>query len=324
MSYTPEFLLGLAFLLDLIVGDPQKYPHPVRAIGFFAMKTEAVLRSFRKVSLRVAGIVAVIIVVGGSAGAGYAVLKLCGLFHPFLENAATVVMIYFSIAARDLAVHANAVKKPLESGQLTLARENVGMIVGRDTATMQESDVALAAVESVAESTVDGVTAPLLYALLFGPVGAIAYKAVNTLDSSFGYKNERYREFGWASARFDDLVNYLPSRLTVPCIAAAAALLRLRCGDVFPSVFTTAEKHASPNAGYPEAAFAGALGVRFGGPRSYGGEKHNLPYLGIGQGSCSTVTIEQAIRLMFVVSGIFLGAGIALRMLLQAGLTLFM
>jgi len=317
MMYTQEILPVLAFLLDLALGDPQNYPHPVRIIGWFALKTEAFLRGVHMVSLRVAGVIAVILVVGGSAFAGYAVLKLCGLFHPALENAAAVLLLYFTIAARDLAVHADAVRKPLEIGRLALARERVGMIVGRDTASMQESDIALAAVESVAENTVDGVTAPLFYALLFGPAGALAYKAVNTLDSSFGYKNERYREFGWASARFDDLVNYLPSRLTVPCVAVASVLLGMRYKDVFPSVRTTAKKHASPNAGYPEAAFAGALGVRFGGPRSYGGEKHNLPYLGTCQGRCSTDTIKQAISLMLLVSVLFLGTGTGLRMILK-------
>jgi len=317
MMYTQEILPVLAFLLDLAFGDPRNYPHPVRIIGWFALKTEAFLRGVQMVSLRVAGVIALVIVVGGSALAGYALLKLCGLFHPVVENAAAVLLLYFTIAARDLAVHADAVRKPLEIGRIDLAREKVGMIVGRDTASMQESDIALAAVESVAENTVDGVTAPLFYALLFGPIGALAYKAVNTLDSSFGYKNERYREFGWASARFDDLVNYLPSRLTVPCIAVASALLRMRYRDVFLSVRATAKKHASPNAGYPEAAFAGALGVRFGGPRSYGGEKHNLPYLGTAEGSCTTGTIRQAIRLMLLVSVLFLGAGAGFFMLLK-------
>ncbi len=318
MIYSLEYQLAAALLLDLLAGDPRFLPHPVRAIGWLAGKTESILRSIRIIPLRIAGVVTVIVVAGSTAAAAYTFLFLCGLVHPLLQFAAGILMLYFSIAARDLADHAYAVFRPLAQNDIDQARQRVGMIVGRDISSLDEQGVAQAAVESVAENTVDGVTAPLFYALLFGPVGALVYKAVNTLDSSFGYKNERYLEFGWASARFDDLLNVLPSRLTVPCIAAAAALIGLRCRDVLPSVRSTAQKHASPNAGYPESAFAGALGVRFGGPRSYGGVVADLPFLGITEQRPDKETIRQAVTLMLLTSAIFFLTGILLRVAFTA------
>ena len=318
MMYPVEYQIAAAFLVDLLAGDPRFLPHPVRAIGWLAAATERTLRSMRFLPLRIAGVTAVILVVGGTVALAYALLLLCGFVHPLLQFTAGIVMLYFSIASRDLADHAYAVLRSLAVNDIDQARRSVSMIVGRDTSSLDEQGIAQAAVESVAENTVDGVTAPLFYALLFGPVGALAYKAVNTLDSSFGYKNERYLEFGWASARFDDLVNFFPSRLTVPCIAAAAGLMGLRYRDVLPSVRSTAGKHASPNAGYPEAAFAGALGVRFGGPRSYGGVVTDLPYLGIAENRPNIDSIKQAVVLMLLSSGVFLVTGVLLRLVVQA------
>ncbi len=315
--FIPELQLAAAFLLDLVLGDPRKFPHPVKGIGLLAMKTEALLRGIRWLPLHLAGIATVIIVVGATTVAAWSVLWLCALVNPVLENVMAAVMLYFTFAAKDLAKHARAVMNALQYGGLSMARKNVGMIVGRDADAMQEEDVAQAAVESVAENTVDGVTAPLFFALLFGPVGAMAYKAVNTLDSCFGYKNERHLEFGWASARLDDLVNYLPARLTVPAVALAAAMMRLRFADVFRSVAKTARLHASPNAGYPEAAFAGALGVRLGGLRSYGAVMHSFPHLGVVDTLCSAHTIRQAFALMFAASAIFLASGLGIRILFK-------
>jgi len=311
---TPVFMpwvqLAAAFLLDLLLGDPRGWPHPVRLIGRLATWSEAVLRRLHFIPLRLAGVLAVFIVVGLSAFSAWALLQAAFLFHPLLGALASVVMLASTFAARDLAGHARAVLSALEAGDLPEARERVGMMVGRDTAEMSAQDVAQAAAESVAENTVDGVTAPLFYAMLFGPVGAIAYKAVNTLDSSFGYRNERYREFGWASAKIDDLANYLPSRLTVAALVPAAFLLRLRYDEIMASVRSTAALHASPNAGYPEAAFAGALGVRFGGSRFYGGARLDLPCLGCRAGTPDIRTVRDAVALMFAGSTVFLATGL--------------
>ena len=313
---TPEFLLLSAFALDLIFGDPRWMPHPVRGIGWLALQAEAVLRR-TALPLRLAGILAVLVVVGGSGGIAGLLVALATTVHPVAGMAMAIYLMYSCFAVKDLGDHAEAVLKALDADDIELARQKVSYIVGRDTAALTASGIALAATESVAENSVDGVTAPLFYALLFGPVGAIAYKAINTLDSTFGYKNERYLEFGWAAARLDDLANYLPARVTVLVIALSAAINKLRVFDIFQAVRQGARLHASPNAGYPECAYAGALGVTFGGGRSYGGEFHNFPLLGIRAGECSSLTIRQSVRLMRMTAALFLALGVVVRMVVQ-------
>ncbi|MEE9906132.1 MAG: adenosylcobinamide-phosphate synthase CbiB [Chlorobium sp.] len=313
---TPEYMLAAAFLCDLLFGDPRWMPHPVRAIAQLAHGAEKVLR-ISGLPLRIAGVLCVFVVVGGTAGAAWLVIDTAGRLHPAMGAIAGVYLLYTAFAVKDLGDHARAVGDALSAGDLTLARLKVSWMVGRDTAGLTEDGVALAAAESVAENTVDGVTAPLFYALLFGPVGALAYKAVNTLDSSFGYMNERYREFGWASAKLDDLANWLPARLTVLAIAVAAFIRRLRFFDIFEAVQQGARLHASPNAGYPEAAFAGALGVTFGGTRSYGGVVRDVPLLGLRRETCSAVTVMNGVSLMRLTAFVFLAAGTGLRLLFQ-------
>ena len=194
----------------------------------------------------------------------------------------SIVVIYTTIAARDLARHSMAVFRPLAAGDLVEARRRVAAIVGRDTERLDEAGVVRAAVESVAESTVDGVTAPLFFAVVAGPVGAMVYRAVNTLDSMFGHQDERYRQFGWAAARIDDLANYLPARLTAPLVCLAAlCCLRLRPAAArCESLLRDGRKHASPNAGLAEAAMAGALGVQLGGVNYYDGQPLEKPTIG--------------------------------------------
>ena len=306
-----ELQLCTAFFLDLLVGDPRNMPHPVRGIGFAASKIEAFFRNVMAKNEKGAGILTVVLVVGGTIGISWTILQLSFFIHPWFGAAVSVLMLYYCFATGDLAAHARAVCAALERGELQVARQKVGMMVGRDVDNLTEGEVAQAAVESVAENSVDGITAPLFYAILFGPVGAMAYKAVNTLDSMFGYRNDRYLSFGWASAKLDDVVNYLPARLTVPFIAFAAWINRLDGGAVFPSVALTARRYTSPNAGYPEAAYGGALNVRLGGPRSYGGERKELPFIGIGDEDGSCRTLRQALRLMYVSTFLFMvfGAG---------------
>ena len=311
----PEFLLLASFVLDLIFGDPRWMPHPVRGIGGLALQTEALLRR-TALPLRLAGILAVLVVVGGSAGIAGLFVALATKVHPVAGMAVAIYIMYSCFAVKDLGDHAEAVRKALDADDIELARQKVSYIVGRDTAALTASGIALAATESVAENSVDGVTAPLFYALLFGPVGAIAYKAINTLDSTFGYKNERYLQFGWAAAKLDDLANYLPARVTVLGIALAAAIRKLRIYDIFQAVRQGARLHASPNAGYPECAYAGALGVTFGGGRSYGGEFHNSPLLGVREGECSSHTIRQSVRLMRMTAALFLVIGVGIRVVL--------
>jgi len=312
----PEYLLLAAFLCDLLFGDPRWMPHPVKGIGWLAHGAEKALRA-SGLPLRIAGVLCVLVVVGGTAGSAWLVITAASLQHPFLGAAAGMYLLYTSIAVKDLGDHAGAVRTALDSGDIGLARQKVSWMVGRDTDGLSEDDIALAATESVAENTVDGVTAPLFYALLFGPVGAIVYKAVNTLDSSFGYLNDRYREFGWASAKLDDVANWLPSRITVLAIALASAVKRFGFFNIFKAVRCGARLHASPNAGYPESAFAGALGVTFGGERSYGGIVHEAPLLGVVRKACSADSLRRSIELMRLTAVVFLAAGLMLRVLAE-------
>ncbi|MCX6910659.1 MAG: adenosylcobinamide-phosphate synthase CbiB, partial [Verrucomicrobia bacterium] len=243
-----EYQIIAAFALDLLFGDPRWLPHPVKLIGRFAVMLEAPLR--RSIpSTRVAGVVAVVVVLGVTGFVAFGLVRCAAALHPAAGDIVSILLLYTAFAARDLAHHANAVYRSLASGDLAEARQRVSMIVGRDTARLDEREVVRATVESVAESLVDGVTAPLFFAVLGGPVGAMLYKAVNTLDSTFGYKDERYIQFGWASARLDDLANFLPARFTAPLVAVAAALLGHNALRSLRIWLRDGRKHVSPNAG---------------------------------------------------------------------------
>lgn len=267
-----------ALLLDLVFGDPRWLPHPVRLLGGLATALEAPTR--RVLPPRIAGIVTALVVLSVTGGGTYALLMGAAKIHPWLAGVFGTLLLYTCIAARDLAKHANEVLRSLCASDIPRARQRVGWMVGRDTDRLDEPEIVRAAVESIAENTVDGVTAPLFYGCLFGPVGAIVYKAINTLDSTFGYKNERYLRFGWASARIDDVANFVPARLTAPLVALAASLLRLRAASALAVWLRDGRKHPSPNSGLTEAAMAGALGVQLGGLNYYAGQPSPKPTLG--------------------------------------------
>ncbi|MCX6900426.1 MAG: adenosylcobinamide-phosphate synthase CbiB [Verrucomicrobia bacterium] len=268
-----------AFALDLLLGDPRWLPHPVKLIGRFAAALEAPLR--RSISnARVAGVIAVVIVLSVTGLIAFALVHCAAALHPIAGDVVSILLLYTTFATKDLAQHAHAVYRALADDGLPEARRRVAMIVGRDTANLDEREVVRATVESVAESLVDGVTAPLFFSVLGGPIGAMLYKAVNTLDSTFGYKDERYLQFGWASARLDDVANFLPARLTAPLVAVAAALLGHNALRSLRIWLRDGRKHASPNAGLSEAAVAGALGVQLGGLNYYGGEPSEHPRMG--------------------------------------------
>ena len=193
---------------------------------------------------------------------------------------------------------------------LEKGRSAVSGIVGRDTATLDEAGVSRAAIESLAESSSDGVVAPLFWLLLMGLPGIVLYKAINTADSMVGHRTERYREFGWASAKLDDVVNWIPARLTALLVAAAARLVghRADSGEALRTAWRDARKHDSPNAGWPEAAFAGALGISLGGPRAYHGEIHDLPSFGDGRRDLGPVDILNSLVLYWTLLNVTLGA----------------
>ena len=274
-----ELQVILALVLDALWGDPRWLPHPVRLMGWLALKFERLTRTLLA-SEKLAGGVTVIMVLATTGLAGWGVIRLAGLVHPAAETVVSVLLLYTCFAGRDLIVHSRRVYGALRDDDLVEARQRVGMIVGRDTAALDRSEVVRACVESVAESTVDGVTAPLFWAIIGGPLGAILYKAANTMDSTFGYKNERYLHFGWAAARFDDLLNFLPARLSGLLMVVAAMLLRLRAVESWRIFTRDRLQHASPNSGHSEAAAAGALGLQFGGSNYYFGAVVVKPTIG--------------------------------------------
>jgi adenosylcobinamide-phosphate synthase len=300
-----EYQVLIAFGIDLLLGDPRWLPHPVKLIGAFAARLESPLR--RAVpNARAAGILAVVLVLGATAFATWLLLAAAGWLHPAVRDLVSIVLLYLCFAARDLARHSHRVYRALTNCDLAEARRSVSMMVGRDTAQLDEPEIVRAAVESVAENIVDGVTAPLLFAVLGGPIAAMLYKAVNTLDSTFGYKNERYFYFGWASARLDDVFNYVPARLTAPLVWLAAALLRLDSMGALRISLRDCRKHPSPNSGLTEAAVAGALSVQLGGLNYYFGQPSERARMGDPKQPTRRAHILQANALLLTTSGLAL------------------
>jgi adenosylcobinamide-phosphate synthase len=252
-------------------------------------------------------------VAGSSALFAYLAIILAGRLHPFLGFAACVYFGYSSLAVKDLRLKAGAVHRALSRGSLEESRRELSKIVGRDTDILTEEKIVTAAVESVAESTNDGIVAPLFYLAVGGPVLAVAYKAINTLDSMVGHKDERYGNFGWFSARLDDAANYLPARITGLLIVAAGYILKKDFRQAFKIMRRDGARHASPNSGVPEAAMAGALGIRVGGPSTYNGEVVDKPYIGEPVAAVRPALIRRSLNISFMVSLMAALIGAALR-----------
>ncbi len=299
------FHIPLALLLDLVVGDPRWLPHPVRAMGTFARRLEASTRRLVR-SERLAGVLTVLGVLGATALVTGGILHLAQRLPFPATDMVSIVLLSYGIAARDMVRHSRAVHEALDANDLALARKRVAMIVGRDTEKMDEAAVARATVESVAENLVDGVTAPLFFAALGGPLGIMLYKAASTMDSLFGYKNERYVHFGWAAARLDDVLNFIPARLTGLLLVGATALLGLQAGDSWRILRRDRLAHASPNSGHTEAAMAGALGIQLGGAAWYFGQPLVKPTMGDPIRPLEKVDIQRANRL-FLATGLLAG-----------------
>lgn len=300
----------LALLLDMVAGDPRWLPHPVKGIGWLALALETLLR--QRLQPRQAGVVAVVLVVTITTGLTWFVCAGAKKINPLFGDFISIILLYTCFAMHDLRYHALQVFRPLVTGDVDLARRRVAMLVGRDTENLDEGEITRAAVESVAENSVDGITAPLIFAFIAGAPGAMFYKAVNTLDSTFGYKNERYLQFGWMAARFDDLINFLPARITGLLVPFAARFLNLDGRRAWQMFKRDRHNHPSPNGGQIEAAFAGALGVQLGGTNYYGGDVSERPLMGDAQQSLRAVHIEQAVRLMVVTSLLVAAGGIVM------------
>ncbi len=300
--FSPEMLqwliIPLAAGLDAAMGDPYALPHPVRWMGRGIEICEPFFRSCIRNHYLAGALFAVSLIVGSWA-VTTGVLLWAHAIHPVLGHGLTTVLIFFSISTRSLVKAAAQIEHSLTNGLVEKARSQVAMVVGRDVTHYGADDIARATVETVAENFVDGVLSPLFFAVLGGAPMAMAYKMVNTLDSMVGYKNRRYHRFGWAAARIDDAANFFPARLSVIVIAIAARPLgRQRCLRAMMTALQEGSHHHSPNAGYPEAAFAGALEVKLNGPDAYDGIQVEKPFIGIAFGPVQVHHIQEARTLL--------------------------
>lgn len=316
---TPGQLL-LACLLDLVIGDPRWLPHPVRLMGRAIAWYEQMVRPMVRTPAgqRVAGLVLALGLPLLAYMAGWVAVKMAGMVHGAFGDGMAVVLAVTTLAARDLADHALAVQRALEAGLLEQAREAVSRIVGRDTTRLAEAEVIRATVETVAESASDGVIAPLFYLTLGGPPLALAYKAINTLDSVVGHHAPTYRHLGWASARLDDGANWIPARVTALLLVVAAGVA-CRSARIARHAWLIlrrdGRKHPSPNSGQPEAAMAGALRVQLGGRNFYHGVPEDRPLLGDPQELLDPAHIRHAVVFMMTAFALGVGLAAALRLL---------
>lgn len=308
--------LAVACVLDAVVGDPSWFPHPVRWMGslvnWYDRRVHQLLLS--PVKQRMAGVLLAVALPAGAYAAGALLIWFGSSIGLLWGSAVTVLLAWTTLAARDLIDHVVSVQRALQSVSLTEARSAVAKIVGRDTEEMAESDIVRATVETIAESTADGIIAPLFYLVLGGAPLALAYKAVSTLDSMIGHVDDRYRWFGWASARLDDVANFLPARITALLLVLSAGIVSRSWPAMqraWQILLRDGGQHPSPNSGRPEAAMAGALGVQLGGINHYDGLPVERPCLGDPDQPLTKAHIGMALTLMLWTSltGVLLGIG---------------
>ena len=305
--------LALGCLLDLVFGDPYRLPHPIRWIGTLIAELETRIRGCfpgtprGELSGGAVLVTLVLLVSGGVSAAVHLGARRLGI-----GTAADAVMVYYLLAARSLRTESMKVYGELKKNDLQGARRAVSMIVGRDTKTLDREGVTKAAVETVAENASDGVIAPLFYTALGGPVLGFLYKAVNTMDSMVGYKNEKYLYFGRAAARLDDLANFIPARISALFMIGAAFLLGMNGRQAVKTYRRDRYKHKSPNSAHTEAVCAGALGIRLAGPASYFGKMVEKPYIGDALRPVEDEDIVRANRLLsgayFLAAAVFAAA----------------
>lgn len=312
VTHIASILAG--FILDAVFGDPHFFPHPVRAIGWLINRLEHGIRTLfprtEKGELA-GGAVFAVLVPAVTALAAVLLLTAAKAAGDAVLFLAESVLVYFLLAARSLRDESMKVYHSLKKGDVEEARHNVSMIVGRDTSVLDAAGIARAAVETVAENTSDGVIAPLFFLALGGPVLGWAYKAVNTMDSMVGYKNEKYLFFGRAAARFDDLVNFIPARLSAVLMMGAALVWRMDFQNAVRIFRRDRFNHKSPNSAQTESVCAGALRIRLAGDAWYFGELCKKPFIGDDIRPVEQEDIERANRLMYTASGLALFLALA-------------
>lgn len=346
---TLVYILPAAYILDMVLGDPRWLPHPVvwmgNAISFF----EPSFRCMIKREL-LSGLLFALFLILSAWGLAVALTWISCIIHPYVGIAVQAFLMFFCLSARTLEKAASEVGAALEKGssdsrdsfeggasdecnntlnsevsdsRLDAARLKVSMIVGREVKYLNETGVVKAAVETVAENFVDGFLSPIFFALAGGIPAAVAYKMINTLDSMVGYRNDKYILFGRAAARIDDIANFIPARLSVVIISVAAALISIKRGKLaFKTAVMEGREHKSPNSGYPEAAFAGALEVKLGGPNYYHGTLVEKPYIGKNFQSPGKEKIRTACELMLFSSLVVIAVFIIIAALFHCDLSI--
>ncbi len=293
-----------AYALDLILGDPQWFPHPVRLMGSLISGLQGGLRKVGSSPswLRFAGVLLAAIPCGAAyLGATLLIQWTTGLSW-VAGMICSALLAYTTLATRDLRVETQKVLRALEAGDLAQARRELSFLVSRDTEHLDEPEILRALVETVGENISDGVIAPLFYLGLGGPAWAMTYKAINTLDSMVGYKNEEFRHMGWASARLDDAANFLPARLSGFIIALSSSILGGPGRDSLRILMRDHARHPSPNSAWPEAAMAGALGVQLGGLNYYFGQPSQKPLIGDRKKAIERRDVREAWKILYLSS----------------------
>jgi adenosylcobinamide-phosphate synthase len=317
-----SLLLSAAYALDQLAGDPEWFPHPVRLIGFAISRGETWLRRPNQSNTYelVAGTALTLAIVGSTYWLSAGIIRKADQYSSTLGTATEVILGWTCLAARNLEDEAHSVVDALKSGNLGHARHRVARIVGRDADQLDTQEVSRAVIETVAESASDGIMSPLFYMALGGVPLAMAYKAINTLDSMIGHADKRYFYFGKAAARFDDAANYLTSRLTALTIIATSRFVgHSYSRAAWRTWRRDGSRHKSPNAGQPESAVAGALQVALGGPNSYAGETIAAQQMGAEFPAATPAKAARAIRLVSTASFLALVVCVVLSTTFQTG-----
>ena len=293
-------LAGAALFCDRLFGDPVWLPHPVAGMGRLIKALEGALNRPQtgSVARRFLGVVTVFCTIGVTWTVSFAVLRWALLLSPWVFAAASIGLTWTTLAWKGLRTAGENVYRALTEQGILEARQQIGRYVGRETGALSAADVIRAAVETVAENTVDAVVSPLFFACLGGAPLALVYRAINTMDSMLGNRDERYRDFGWAAARLDDVVNYVPARLCGGLLLAAVWLSGLPAGRAWRVMRRDAHRHPSPNGGIPESLAAGALGVQLGGVNVYGGVPQRRALLGDPLRGLEPGDIRSAVRIL--------------------------
>lgn len=299
-SFANILIMILGYIMDLVFGDPYWFPHPVRFIGKLISKTEKFIRKHAKSekSLKYWGILMWLVPVVTTALVTALIVKIAS-FNKYVEIFVSAFIIYTTLSTKCLKDEATKIYNVLETGDIKKSRVQLSYIVGRDTTNLSQSEIIRATVETVAENTVDGTISPMFYGFLFGPVGAMTYKAINTLDSMVGYKNDKYLNLGCVSAKLDDVANFIPARLTAIFMPLGAFLCGMNGINSFKIAIRDRKNHKSPNCAFAEGAAAGAIGVQLGGTNIYFGKEVYKPTIGDKKRELENYDIVRMNKLMY-------------------------